>query len=100
MNRWAAVRRTDMTFTLLYQVGIANVFRSESISNPQRVYQGDYRSAELICHGALLAGADLEVMHYDMEGDALLAGKDGWPQWMSGKGSLFSESKHPYRAWK
>jgi hypothetical protein len=52
-----------MRLILLYQVGIANLFACDD-QGDARIYQGDYRGAEMMARGALLADADIEVMHW------------------------------------
>lgn len=72
-------------FILLYQCGIANVY----VPSLGRVYQGDYRTAENICRGILLAGKDVEIKHWDGAGDASLF-RDAWGE---GEGDLWAEQK-------
>lgn len=76
-------------FALVYQSGLANVFaRGESKDN--RVFQGDYRGAEMLCQGALLCGASVEIYHFDKAGDANVSA-----QWEPGIGDLWTEHKNP-----
>lgn len=79
-----------MRLILLYQVGIANLFACDD-SGDVRIYQGDYRGAEMMARGAQLADADIEVMHCDRAGDASL-----WrSEWQAGPGTLWEDKKHP-----
>lgn len=92
-----------MRFVLLYQCGLANVF-SVHPQGLHRVYQGDYCGAELIAQGAKLAGAEVEVMHWDGAGDALerggKAGRWGIPSaWHEGRGELWADRKAPPLGW-
>lgn len=54
----------ERKLTLVYQGGIANVFQ-----NGSRVYQGDFRTAEAILHGAWLAGAKVFYAFCNKAGD-------------------------------
>lgn len=54
-------------FHLVYQAGIANVFRHES--TPQRVYQGDFRTAEAMCRGILLSHGEVKMWSCNRAGD-------------------------------
>ena len=64
-----------MRFMLVYQVGIANLFRVQSFNladygrEAVRVYQGDFRTAEAMARGALLAGAGVRVAACNEAGD-------------------------------
>ena len=71
---------------LVYQVGIANV-----MLDGQRVYQGDYRGAEMIVMGMLMAGLPVGVYHCDKPGDVKLFEAS----WTVGCGDLWSDKKHP-----
>ena len=73
-----------MRMILLYQVGIANLFTYND-QGDARIYQGDYRGAEMMARGARLAGADIEVMHWDGAGDASLF-RDEWQAGCHGYG--------------
>jgi hypothetical protein len=73
--------------TIVYQCGIANVFRPSG----QRVYQGDFRTAEAMLRGAQLCGASVKVYHCDVAGDVATV-ED---QWQPGPGEMFGESKRP-----
>jgi hypothetical protein len=78
---------TPKTFFLVYQGGIANVFDGQA-----RIFQGDFRGAEMLCRGAILSGAvKVRVRHCERAGDIAL-----WRnEWERGAGSLFIESKRP-----
>lgn len=61
-----------VTFALVYQAGIANVFRLTDMGRynvRERVYQGDFRTAENLVRGAKLAGAPTAVFACNMAGD-------------------------------
>ena len=66
-------------FMLVYQAGIANLFRVDCFNlsdfgrNAQRIYQGDFRSAERMAHGAGLAGAVVMTCACNLAGDVRLA---------------------------
>lgn len=87
-------------FALVYQCGIANVFRidmpetSEQAQSPKyvRVVQGAYSQAEQYCRGAIGAGADVLVYHSDVAGDVLLCPRGPWSE---GAGDLWADKKHP-----
>ena len=63
---------------LVYQVGIANVFQVSAFNladygrDARRVYQGDFRTAEAIAHGAWLAGALVKAAGCNEAGDIAL----------------------------
>jgi hypothetical protein len=84
-------------YVLLYQVGIANVFRVPALDRdaieqgPARVYQSDYRSAEVFCAGLIESGASVKVQHCDLAGDALLH----VAKWADGCGELWRDQKCP-----
>lgn len=85
-----------LRFALVYQGGIANVFRVESSNlkpdgrNAERVHQGDFRSAEAIAFGAGLAGAIVHTFACNLAGDITNA------TWTDGlEGQPFSESFYP-----
>ncbi len=80
-----------MSFVLLYQVGIANLFR-----NGKLLFQGTYSRAEDMARGAKLAGADVDVMHWDGAGDALLF-RDAWTD---GPGDLWEGHKYFGGLWE
>jgi hypothetical protein len=75
-------------YVLVYQVGIANVFKL----NPfVRVLQHAYRPCEHFCSGLIEAGKVVGVSHCDMAGDvAHLRDK-----WKDGAGDLWIEKKYP-----
>jgi len=64
-----------MTFMLVYQAGLANVFKVESANlsdfgrDAKRVFQGDFRSAEAIAYGAGMAGAIVHSVACNQAGD-------------------------------
>lgn len=64
-----------LRFMLVYQGGMANVFRVDSFNlsdfgrNAVRVYQGDFRSAERMAHGMGLAGAVVTTAAANLAGD-------------------------------
>jgi hypothetical protein len=63
-----------MNFVLVYQSGIANLFRVPSFDGytegaNQRVYQGEFRTAEAMARGAILAGAQVRVASCNHAGD-------------------------------
>lgn len=74
-----------MTFHLVYQVGIANVF-DESFT---RVMQHAYSPCEWYCKGAAQAGATIRVFHCDVAGDCTHG------HWKAGPGELWIEAKNP-----
>lgn len=88
-----AKRPEDQTYAavLLYQGGIAELYRSTFGGELTRIFQGDFRGAELIGRGLILAGARVVVYNVNVAGDALLA-RD---RWIPGKGGPFRDSQHP-----
>ena len=64
-----------MKAVLVYQAGIANVFEVGSFNmasygrGAKRLYQGDFRGAEMVCHGLEIAGATIAIAHCNMAGD-------------------------------
>ena len=62
-------------FVLVYQGGIANVLRVSSFHlvdyerDAERVYQGDFRTAEAVALGMGLAGAYVISAHCNQAGD-------------------------------
>ena len=62
-------------FMLVYQAGIANLFRVDCFNlsdfgrNAQRIFQGDFRTAQYMAHGAGLAGAIVMTCACNMAGD-------------------------------
>jgi hypothetical protein len=71
--------------SLIYQCGIANV-----VSEGKRLYQGDFRGAEMFAQGMKAMGARVQVNHANVAGDVLAQSARIHP----GPGSMFSESKH------
>ena len=81
---------------LVYQVGIANVFavkcwnQSDYGREARRVYQGDFRTAEAMCRGAALTGAQVASFHCNKAGD--IKGQD----WNTDiENAVFSDNQHP-----
>ena len=64
-----------LRFVLVYQGGVANVFRVESFNladfgrDATRVYQGDFRTAEAIAIGMGWAGAIVQTVACNQAGD-------------------------------
>lgn len=65
-----------MKLILVYQAGIANVFQVQKWGftpamrgETDRVYQGDFRTAEAMCRGAVYAGAQCVTMACNEAGD-------------------------------
>jgi hypothetical protein len=56
-------------FALVYQAGIANVFRFIGGDKKELVYQGDFRTAESLVRGAKLAGAFVGVFACNRAGN-------------------------------
>ncbi len=60
---------------LVYQGGIANVFEVKAFNlsdygrDARRVYQGDFRTAEVMCYGLGLAGAVVRTSACNQAGD-------------------------------
>ncbi len=77
-----------MRYALVYQVGIANVFRLSG-KGRELVVQHDYRYCEAFCAGLLCADFAVEVYHADVAGDCSFA------DWQPGKGELWADKKHP-----
>jgi len=77
---------TMPTFCLVYQGGMANLFRCTH-NDRQRVAQGDFRTCEDMAMGAHLAGAEVGVFHCDMAGDIR------WQVWEPDCGDLFRQAK-------
>lgn len=60
---------------ILYQAGIANVYRVDSgmgIVNPKRIGQGAFQTCEDFARGLVAAGVSLRVMSANVAGDATL----------------------------
>lgn len=83
-------------FMLVYQGGIANLFRVASANladfgrDAQRVFQGDFRTAEHMAHGAGLAGAVVHSVACNQAGDVAKARWNG-----DLLGQPFSREFHP-----
>ena len=80
---------SPLTFILVYQAGIANLFcvpnsnvlagydrlglsaatRALAVLDTERVYQGDFRTAEAMARGAMLCGADVRIASCNRAGD-------------------------------
>jgi hypothetical protein len=63
-----------MKFILVYQNGIANLFRVPSFESytegaNERVYQGSFSAAENMARGAMLAGAEVRIASCNRAGD-------------------------------
>lgn len=63
-----------MNFFLVYQSGIANLFQVPSLEfyaegRNKRVFQGDFRTAEAMARGAILAGGEVRVASCNVAGD-------------------------------
>lgn len=83
-------------FMLVYQAGIANLFKVDCFNlsdfgrNAQRIFQGDFRTAQYMAHGAGLAGAVVMTAACNMAGDIAKA------QWTDDLESQpFSKEFHP-----
>jgi hypothetical protein len=74
-------------YSLVYQVGIANVFDPKG----KRLRQADYRSCEMFCYGLIAAGMTVDVFHCDVASDCF----DSKATWHKGPGDLWRENKHP-----
>ena len=61
-----------MRFVLVYQGGIANVFRMSAIDIPhrERVMQDSFRSCEVFVRGCQAAGAEIDVALCTAAGNA------------------------------
>lgn len=83
-------------FILVYQAGIANLFEvdgfepyPESRIN-QRVYQGDFRTAEAMARGMLMAGTSVRVASCNYAGDCSMI------KWTPGVGACpFRDKANP-----
>ena len=63
-----------MLLVLVYQAGIANLFEVNSFEQADRTrnarrYQGDFRTAEAMARGAVLAGAQVRIASCNRAGD-------------------------------
>ena len=83
---------------LVYQAGIANVFAVDSFNlaaygrNARRLYQGDFRGAEMFARGLGAAGVPVVSLHCNQAGDIAAA---TWSDDLSA--APFRESFHPVR---
>jgi hypothetical protein len=73
-----------MVYDLVYQCGVANVFRP----GLRRVLQGPYHDCEMFCRGLMEAGCEIKVYHCNNIGDITRC------EWHSGPGDTFNEYKH------
>ena len=80
-----------MHFDLVYQSGIANVFRDHDDAPSARVMQGTFNACEYFARGALAAGATLDVWNVNAAGD-IAACRD---EWRRGTGGPFASEQHP-----
>lgn len=79
-----------ITFHLVYQGGIANVFGQKGPQAPhRRLLQGDFRSCENFCKGALASGMTVIVWHANVAGDVATV------QWQPGPGGPFKDNQCP-----
>jgi hypothetical protein len=84
----------SQTYALVYQAGIANVFRLRTAGEAEvreRVRQDAYAPCEAFCAGLLEAGQTVLVFHSDHAGDVTNA------EWSGGAGDLWTDRKHPPR---
>lgn len=80
------------TYILLYQCGLANVFRVDANPDkPQRVLQHAFTACEWFARGLIEAGHEVIVKHANVAGDAVLQ----LDRWEDGPGTMFEESKRP-----
>jgi hypothetical protein len=75
---------------LVYQAGIANVFDCTLTRDRSRIYQGDFRTAEMICYGLGRAGCFVRTYACNQAGDILSA---SWDTPLSD--APFSDKFHP-----
>jgi hypothetical protein len=93
-------KRQSQSFVLVYQAGIANVFRVEGLSllgenrrKTERIYQGDFRGAYHMGIGLAAAGARVRTAICNRAGD--VAGAD----WTAGLADCpFRDSAHRVHA--
>lgn len=82
-------------YALLYQCGIANLYRREEKEAHGYVLallqQGSYRVCEAIAHGLIIAGERVHVYHANIAGDARLQCES----WAKGTGGPFDDSQRP-----
>jgi hypothetical protein len=82
-----------MKAVLVYQVGIANVFKVDRFSRrPERrgatrLLQLDFRSCAWFARGLAAAGAEVRTAHADVAGDIRNV------PWSPGKGDLWADKK-------
>lgn len=68
-------KQWDMRAVLVYQAGIANVFKVTSFNladygrDAERLMQGDFSSCENYARGLRAAGVNVKVAHCNMAGD-------------------------------
>jgi hypothetical protein len=86
-------------YDLVYQCGIANVFRvnvpfpgQAQTPTYTRIMQHAYEPCERFCAGLIEAGAEVAVWHSDSAGDVLLC---PYGPWQMGKGGLWADKKNP-----
>lgn len=80
-------------FALIYQCGIANVFRiAPATGTRRRIRQSDFQTCEIYAAG-LRDGRNREIWigHCDKAGDI----EQQHETWMPGPGSMFAEVKRP-----
>ena len=100
MERQLRCEREDgRCYMLVYQCGIANVFRvtypfGDQARSPHyvRVVQSDYRTCEWFVRGVIEAGENASVWHSDVAGDVILCPHGPWKE---GKGDLWADKKNP-----
>lgn len=80
--------RVPREYALVYQCGIANVFRLGG-AELRRVLQHSFSYCELFCQGLAEAGYKVHVYHADVAGDAQVA------DWKEGPGEMFASGKRP-----
>jgi hypothetical protein len=84
----------SQTYALVYQVGIANVFRLGTEGEAEtstRVRQDAYKACEVFCAGLIEAGKTVLVFHCDQAGDVANG------EWSGGAGDLWEDKKAPPR---
>ena len=79
------------SYSIVYQCGLANVFRLDSAESRTRVLQGSYTECEAFSRGLVEAGATIHVAHCDRAGDIAEV------PWIGGAGDLWTAEKHPPR---
>jgi hypothetical protein len=78
----------NSTFHLVYQAGIANVFK-ETDGQRVRVLQHAFEACEWFCHGVIATGATVKIWHANVAGDIALA------DWTPGPGGPFADRQRP-----